>query len=130
MIIIRVFLSYKWEDREFADGLRGTFLNPNNEYRHVPYSEREDYRQQGENAIRAYLREIINECDALICLIGQNTHNSKWVAYELGVASSQDKKIVPVRIRNTNGGAPRLIRERDIGIIKWDSTLINNELSK
>ena len=130
MIIFLVFISYKWEDKEFADGLMGTLLNPNNEYRHVPYSERQDYRQQGENAIKSYLRSLISGCRSLICIIGQNTHNSRWVAYELEVATSQNKKIIPVRIRDTTGGPPRLIRERNIEIIKWDSRLINDELSK
>jgi len=130
VIIIKVFLSYKWEDKIFADGLEGTFLNPNNEYRHVPSSEREDYRKKGEDAIKRYLRGLIFDCQALICVIGQNTHNSHWVAYELNVATSQDKKIVPVRIRDTTGGAPKLIRDRKIDIIEWDSQLINNELSK
>ena len=130
VIIFRVFISYKWEDKEFAEGLMGTFLNPNNEYRHVPYSERQDYRHQGENAIKSYLRVLINECRSLICLIGQNTHSSRWVAYEIEVATSQNKKIVPVRIRDTTGGPPRLIRERNIEIINWDSRLINDELSK
>ena len=130
VVKIRVFLSYKWEDKKSADALRGTFLNPNNDYRHVPLSEREDYRQQGENAIKSYLRGLISECRALICLVGQNTHSSQWVAYELEIATSQNKKVVPVRIRNTTGGAPKLIRERNLKIIKRDARLINNELSK
>lgn len=130
VIKIRVFISYKWEDKEFADGIMGTFLNPNNEYRHVPYSEKKDYRQQGENAIESYLRGLINECRALICLVGQNTHSSQWIGYELEVATSQNKKIVPVRIPNTTGGPPKLIRDRSLKVIRWDAQLINNELSR
>lgn len=130
VVNIRLFLSYKWEDKKSADGIRGTFLNPNNDYRHVPLSEREDYRQQGENAIKAYLRGLIGECRALICLVGQNTHSSQWVAYELEVATSQNKKIVPVRIRNTTGGPPKLIKERKIKVIDWDSKRINEVLSR
>ena len=130
MIIFQVFISYKWEDKEFADGLMGTFLNPNNEYRHVPYSEREDYRQQGENEIKVYLRGLVNECHSLICIVGENTHSSRWVRYELDVANSQNKKIVPVRIPNTTGGPPKLIKDRDINIVEWNSRLINDALSR
>ena len=130
MIIFRVFISYKWEDKEFADGLMGTFLNPNNEYRHVPYNEREDYRQQGDYVIKVYLRGLINECRSLICIVGENTHSSRWVAYELEVANSQNKKIVPVRIPNTTGGPLNLIKDWDINIVEWNSRLINNALSR
>jgi len=130
VVIIKIFLSYKWEDKIFTDGLRGTFLNPNNEYRHVPSSEREDYREKGKDAIKSYLRGLITDCQALICVIGQNTHSSQWVAYELEVATSQDKKIVPVRIRDTTGGAPKLIKDRKIKIVEWNSRKINDALSK
>ena len=130
MVIIKVFLSYRWEDKRYADGLKGAFLNPTNEYRHVPYNEREDYRQKGETVIKNYLKGIIGNCDALICLIGNKTHNSPWIDYELDVATSQNKKIVSVRIQGTNGGAPNLIRSRGIKIIEYDSRKINDALSK
>ncbi|MFX1366910.1 MAG: toll/interleukin-1 receptor domain-containing protein [Promethearchaeota archaeon] len=129
MIIIIVFLSYKWDDKKYADGLRGYLKNPNNKYRHIPISERNDYRNKGEVAVRTYLKGIIGECDALICLIGQNTHSSQWVAYELDVANSQGKKIIPLRIRKTSGGPPKLIKERDLKIVKWSSEEINDALS-
>ncbi len=127
---MKVFLSYKWEDKKYADGLRGAFLNTTNEYRHVPFNEREDYRQKGEVVIKNYLKGIIGGCDALICLIGNISYNSQWINYELDVATSQNKKIVAVRIKGTTGGAPNLIRLRGINIIEYDSRKINDELSK
>ena len=125
-----MFLSYRWEDKKYADGLKGAFLNPTNEYRHVLYNERKDYRQKGEAAVKNYLRDIIGNCIALICLIGNNTYNSPWINYELNVAISQNKKIVPVRIKETTGAPPNLISLKGIGIIEYDSKKINDALGK
>lgn len=130
MIKVRVFLSYKWEDKRAADGLKGYLKNPNNDYRHVAITERDDYRNKGKKAVKTYLKGIIEECDALICLVGQNTHSSQWVAYELDVANSQSKRIIPVRIKKTNGGPPKLVKERNLDIIQWNSKEINDALSK
>lgn len=128
MIKIRIFISYKWEDKEYYDGLNGLLQNPNNNYVHIVIEEREDLRSKGENSVKDHLRRIIQNCDRVICLIGQDTHNSKWVQYELEVANSQKKRIIAVRVPGTTGGVPNLIRDRRISIIKWDANIINNAL--
>lgn len=126
---MNIFLSYKWEDRAYVNGLAGLLQNSNNHYRHIPMNEREDYRNQGREAVRNYLRELINECDAIICLLGRNTQSSEWVKYELEVAKSLSKKILAVRIGRTRGGMPSLLNSWGISETKWDSRSINNALS-
>ena len=96
---LKVFLSYKWEDLRFVNGLDGLLNNPNNIYRHFTKREREDLRQKGEKAIRDYLRTEISDCDALICLVGQNTHSSLSVKYELEVAKSLSKNNILINKR-------------------------------
>lgn len=123
-----IFLSYKWEDNRYANGMAGLLNNPNNDYRHITKREKDDLRSEGKNAWRSYIRTIVRECDALICLIGQSTHNATSVIYELEIANSFDIKIIPVRISNTRGGAPSIIRDKDI--LNWDAIEINNELSR
>ena len=123
-----IFLSYKWEDNSHANGMAGLLNNPNNDYRHITKREREDLRSEGETAWRSYIRPIVRECDALICLIGSDTHNATGVIYELEIANSFGIKIIPVRIPDTRGGAPSIIRH--IEILNWDAIEINNELSR
>lgn len=126
---MKVFLSYKWEDKVQVDSLKGTLLNPNNKYNHTPKTERLNLKEKGDKAIKSHLKEIIGDCEALICLIGNNTHKSHWVSYELEVANSQKKKIVPVRIKGTTGKIPDLIKKWKIRLVKSDSTKINDALS-
>jgi len=128
VVKIKVFISYKWGDRDYANDLKSLLSNPNNKYRQVAIKERDDYRALGQTAIKNYLKGLIGECDALICLIGNDTHSSEWVKYELDVANSQVKKIIPVRIRGTSGGAPNIFKNKKI--LNWSAKEINDELSR
>lgn len=126
---INLFISYKYEDRNFVNSLKGLLQNPNNLYRHRGISENMDFRDRGSLAIKDYLKGEIRDCDALICLIGQDTHTSEWISYELEVAKSIGKKIVAVRIPQTSGGLPYLLKAWGISEINWDSKKINDALS-
>ena len=125
---IKIFLSYKWEDRESANELDGLLKNPNNKYQHLTEREQEDVRNKGENTVKKYLKGIIQECDALLCLIGNDTHNATGVKYELEVAKSLKKKIIAVRIPQTTGGLPYIIRSWGVSEVNWNAEDINNEL--
>jgi len=128
VIKIQVFLSYKWEDKNYADGMNGLLRNPNNKYRHLTDREKQDLRNKGENIWKKYLMDKIRDCEALICLIGQDTQNATGVIYELSVASSLGIKIIPVRIPKTYGGVPKIISK--LKILNWDAREINDELSR
>ncbi|GAH64614.1 unnamed protein product [marine sediment metagenome] len=108
----------------------GLLKNPNNKYQHLTGREREDERNKGENAVKNYLKGIIQDCDALICLIGNDTHNATGVRYELEVAKSLRKKIIAVRIPQTTGGLPYILRSWGISEVKWNAKDINDKLSK
>ncbi|TFF92876.1 MAG: TIR domain-containing protein [Promethearchaeota archaeon] len=130
MIVIDIFLSYKEEDNQYVNGLRGLLQNPNNKYRHRGKIAYKNYRNKGKFVIKKYLKDEIRKCDALICIVGNDTHTSEWVLYELQVAKSFGKKIVAVRIKGTNGGRPRVLDAWKIPDTNWNATNINNELSK
>jgi hypothetical protein len=126
---IKIFLSYKWEDRKSANGLEGLLKNPNNKYQHLTEREQEDVRDKGKNAVKNYLKGIIQDCDALICLIGNDTHNATGVKYELEVAKSLRKKIIAVRIPQTTGGLPFILNSWGISEVKWNAKDVNEKLS-
>ncbi len=119
-LLKKIFISYKYEDNAEKNGIEGALRNPNNSIDALSVSERNDLRSQGENAVKNYLRERIRKSDVVVCLIGQDTHNSQMVQWELEVATSLGKRIVPVQIRGTSGGPPKLIRDRNISIIGWN----------
>jgi len=109
-----IFISYVHEDRRYRDNVvawtRDGLLGPDV----VMVVEQEDVRQQGDPAIEAHLKPKIRGVAAVVCLVGQDTHNHGWVQYELDVATSLNKKIVLLRIPNTTGTKPPRHRHLDI----------------
>lgn len=125
---MNIFLSYKWEDREYMDGLAGALRNLNNGVQHFPVHERRNYIGKPENDWKSYIKDLMEDSDIVICLIGQNTHNASGVKYEIEVAQSWDLDIIPVRIPTTNGGLPPLLR--NLEIIDYNVRLINEVISR
>lgn len=54
----------------------------------------------------------INDCFAVLVLVGNDTHNRPWVDYEVSVAQSKQKPVRWVRLTNRTGCAPREIRNQ------------------
>lgn len=126
--MINIFISYKWEDRVYANGIDGLLNNPNNKFSYTTDREREDLRYKGEKQVKNYLRNKIKKCDLIICLIGQNTHNAIGVKYEIEVAKSLNKRIVAVRIPETTGGIPFMMKKWNVSLIEWNPKAIKDAI--
>ena len=119
-----IFVSYVYEDKRHRDNVAGWFANQAVGPNRVMIAEALDRRQQGEMAIKDYLRPLIRGSAAVLCLVGDNTCNSNWVRYELDVATSLNKKIVLARIPGTTGAAPFGHRHHTIAVLD-PSTVIH-----
>lgn len=51
--------------------------------------------------IKSVIKKKITESSVFLCLIGENTHNSDWVKWEIDKAVELGKKIVAVKISNS-----------------------------
>ena len=105
----KVFISYVFEDKAYADQLKdwqrhGLLGN------YELFTESTDVRQDGHGAIMGHLRPLLRSADAGIVLLGQDSHNRKWVDREIAYLRSNQKPIIPVRVANTTGAAPPEIR--------------------
>ena len=122
----KIFISFKSGDIDYAEGFVGTVENPNNplQSKFVPVKEKEDRRDDGESAIKSYLKGLIKQCDLVVCLIGNDSHNSKWISYEIDVAEGLKKEIYCVRISGTTGGPPKKLK----GCTEYSMTEIQKKL--
>ncbi|NKC15902.1 MAG: TIR domain-containing protein [Gammaproteobacteria bacterium] len=104
-----VFVSYKYEDKQWKDRLaewsQGGRLGENVRIT----EESRDVRQDGQSAIRGHINPIINGAACVILIVGQDTHNSTGVDYELRNAKSARKPIIAVRVPHTSGALPKLV---------------------
>ena len=76
--------------------------------------ETEDKRAEGKEAIKEHIKNKIKGCALILVLIGDNTHNHDWINAEVELANSFHKKIICVRLPNTNGSVPSLLTKYDL----------------
>lgn len=108
-----IFVSYDGDDMEWLDKLsdweeRG-LLGDNVRIT----AERDDFRPQGNQAVKNELKSLIQGADTVLVLVGDNTHNRPWVDYEIDVANAKHKRVIPVRIPGTTGAAPKKLRSKE-----------------
>ena len=109
-----VFISYKYEDKPWKERIEELIKNRRLGDDIRITGESEDVRQGGEKAIKDHLGPKIRGASAILVLVGNDTHNSSGVDYEIQFAKSHHKKVVPVRIPDTQGGLPDKIRDKDV----------------
>jgi hypothetical protein len=71
----------------------------------------------------------ILESDAVICLIGQDTHSRPAVSWELKLAYKNNIPVIPVRIhKSSKYHRPEIIRKNEDQTIPWDLNKIQYQL--
>lgn len=104
-----IFVSYKYEDLAKKNKLkRWEERGDLGEVRIT--GETKDVRQGGREAVEAHLKPKIEGMAAMLVLVGDDSHNSQWMDWEIDVAQQYNKKVLPVRIPGTTGAAPAAIR--------------------
>ena len=124
----KLFISYRMEDEEYRNALNGILRNPSAGFTDTPIIDRKNMTKKGEDAIRAYLNGLIKECSAVLLLVGNNTHNGPWVKHEIAVALSLQKKITPIRIPDTTGGLPSILKKERLHLTEWNPAKIKAEI--
>lgn len=108
-----VFVSYKYDDKKSKDRLL-KWVKDKCLGDVVVTGETKDVRNDGKKAIKNHLSPKLKGASIVLVLVGENTHNSTGVEYEIQHAKSHKKKIVSVRIPKTRGAAPKSIRDVEL----------------
>jgi hypothetical protein len=93
-----IFISHLGHDDEHVQGLKKRLVDQGYGVRNfsVDSTNHKDGRRPSDAVIQRLLRMRINWSSTLICLIGENTHKSSWVNYEIEEAKNQGKRIVGI----------------------------------
>lgn len=106
-----VFVSYVFEDHAYRDQVVD-WANRNLLGAVKMVHEQDDVRRHGAAAVTQHLRHIMREAAALLVLVGQDTHNRKWVDEEIRYCASAGKPIIWTRLPNTSGAPPPELRSK------------------
>lgn len=88
--------------------------------------ETEDKRTLGKDAIKKHIKAKIEGAAFILILVGNDTHNHDWITAEVELANSFHKKIVCVRIPNSTGAVPPILK--NYTIIPFEPNAIQKEL--
>jgi hypothetical protein len=116
----RVFTSFHAEDLSQVNGFRLMVRNPRVSIDFHDGGVRAAIDSEDGAYLRKRIRERINGCSVLACLIGNGTAWRDWVDWEIRTAIELGKGICGIRLKGSTGRAPPLLRELHAPVARWD----------
>jgi hypothetical protein len=115
----RIYLSFRVEDLPQVKGFRLMAKAPNLDIEFLDGSLREVINSERGSYIKQQIREIINKSSVVVCLIGDGTAWGDWVEWELRTAYELGKGICGIRLKDSRGRAPQLLKDIAAPVASW-----------
>jgi len=112
----RVFLSFKMENKKQVDGIRLLSWHKHVALEFYDESVRIAYNSENASYIRSRIRDKITRSSVTVGLLGQNTHQSDWVNWELTTSLELKKAVILMGLPN---GPDKLILPRAVKGKPW-----------
>lgn len=99
----RVFLSFRYEDRQQVDGLRLLAANPNFDLEFYDESVRVAIDSTNADYVKRVIREKINRASITLCLLSPATYTSAWVNWELETSYAKPNRVLYMGLKGVTG---------------------------
>jgi hypothetical protein len=117
----RVFLSFADEDAQKVKGLISLLFNTDYDLDFYDGPLDTDIDSEVAPAIKRAIGGKIVKCSVTVCLIGENTHKSKWVDSELQKSRHKGNKIIAMALKGIETAVlPAVIKEERLVFYPWD----------
>ena len=131
----RVFLCFADEDAKKVEKLISLLRSPDYELDFYEGPLDLDFDVEGAETVRRAIGEKIAKCNIAVCLIGENTHKSKWVNSQLLKNRNKGNRIIAMALKEVQDAVlPVVIKEEFLTFYPWDpqklKTLITEDTSK
>jgi hypothetical protein len=126
----RVFLTFHYEDRDQIAGFRLMIHNPNVALDLHDFGLTEEIRSDRKPYIRQAIKQKIARAEVVVCLIGNGTAWREWVDWELETGLELRKGLCGVRLKDSHGRTPPLLREVGAPVAAWDVQEIVSVIEK
>jgi hypothetical protein len=114
-----VFLSFHAANLRQVGGFRLMMRNPCVSLDLYDGSLQAPINSERRSYVRKRIREKIKAVDVVVCLIGNGTAWREWVDYEILTAYQQQKGICGVRLKDSRGQVPPLLKELEAPVAPW-----------
>ena len=127
----RVYLSFAEQDMQKVRNLLPLLFSP--EYDLDFYDGRLDLDVEVPDAdvIKRAIGEKIIKCSMVVCLISEETHNSKWVDVVLVKNRNKGNRIIAMALKGTQDAVlPVVIKEENLTFYPWDPQRLKELIAK
>lgn len=117
----KVFLSFAPEDIRKVKDLLSRLSSQDYEldFYEVPLGM--DFEGEGAQSIKIAIGEKIVKSNVTVCLIGEDTHKSKWVDCELKKSRLKGNRIIVMALKKVESAVlPQVVREENLKFYPWD----------
>jgi hypothetical protein len=115
----RLFLSFDYEDRQQVAGFRLMAKNRNLDFAFSDLSLRTPVDSEESAYVKRVITKKIFGASVVVCLIGNRTASSEWVAWEIKKAIALRKGVCGVRLRGSRGTTPPALVGNG-SVARWD----------
>ena len=117
----KVYLSFSHEDTQKVEKLMPLLRSPDYELDFYEGPLDLDFDAEGAEAIRRQIGEKIAKCDVAVCLIGENSHKSKWVDSQLRKNRNKGNKIIAMALKGVECVVlPDVVKQEFLTFYPWD----------
>ena len=116
------FLSFVVEDKTAVDLFRGQARNKNSRLQFDDYSVTTPFNSSDADYIRQQIAQKIRSASVTICLIGETTHSSSWVAWEIRKSVELGNRLLGVRLHSSQARdrTPAALAEAGATVVDWN----------
>src|SRR4030042_6187135 len=118
----RVFLSFAPEDILKVKDLLPLFTGADYELDFCQIPPDADFEGTGAESIKRAIGVKIVNSRLTVCLIGEETHKSKWVNCELKKSRDKGNRIIAMALKRVESAVlPEVVREENLKFYPWDA---------
>lgn len=132
----RVFLSLSYDDRQQARGVDLMPKNPNTDVDFVGRHLLNPVDSTNDSYIKRQVEDQMHGTSVTAVLLGNNTHNSEWVKWEIEKSLERGNGILAIRLKDQDAPLPadspvrEALEEAGAEIIDWEPDEMNDAIER
>ncbi len=125
----RVFISFQSDDLNEVNLFRGQAKNEDSELDFIDSSLKVPFNSENAEYIKRGIRDRIDQCSVTVVFIGEKTHESEWVDWEIRESIRRGKGVVAMTSSDDPSlKLPKAVKEYNIKVVPWKHKKIKDAI--
>ena len=115
----KIFVSYNVNDKQLGESIKGWNQHNDGVVKGQFIAIEERVSHLGAEVIDHEIRNVMEDCDSVLFLIGNHDHSSPWIDREVELVISHNINCVAMRIPGSTGVLPWKLRGINCTLFRW-----------